>query len=1013
MKAMKITLLLKCILLLFAIAQAQIKPPYTDYCEMLARDIQGKAHGFLAGNLMYYVGGQTSVTWDVTEHETIGFTHPFFRDGRSRGHGIVTDKYGTGHDKWGWEFWRQVRGAYGTVLVDGKRYPYPVPNEMIWRPDRQICRYEVGGVKIEELKFISLNDVVCSIITTNKPVTLEFDGHSYVNPGNIPTFDHDPENTTFSQKPESTPRFDSSYNAIHIREAGTVIVKPEWREKAVEGRMMYDGMSLVLSATVDISKTYTLFRDDQGRQVYKFRVPCSPSGVAIIYTMDDSYEKLIPRVQKVLTDPKQALDEKTKWVNDCLNEQIPYFRCPDESVIKTYYYLWALYFMYFIDVEKGWEAYPHTQTAINNFMGLHIWDASAFFRMGSWVVDKKNYGYGNLLTWKAMVPFKNDHNMLPDNFGIAWWSPVWQHFEHVAEGTWQMFTHSGDRAFLREAYDFLRELYWNGGPAMVWGFGINLLDDLIAMAAELGESEDIRHWQKFRPQLVKGFNKGWEATHPNYYGNASQWKDSWQLAWMLHKDAPDSWVDAYVRDWVMNTETGFMGPIPMENRPPDVLENGVFAVSTLVSYQAFEGMFRHHRDAEAIHCMLGHIKGMNKDYGYPVAPEAWDPEYKPWGDLYYNWDGAINLPIIKRLIGVDYSLVDDEFVVTDHLPKHWDFIESYVPIVIEENIQWVKVNITKQKQDDKVVKTVAVEGNPLNKLVLQPWLEDRKLLSESNSFSRKNAPRGHVKAVSKDPQKGLIELELGENQYDFPLLVYVRPLVRDFVDSVEVELIGLMQDSEVFYTLHGGEPTRDSIKYSTPITIEKTTTFTVRAFCEDEFPGPVKSITYHKIVPREAENINDLEPGLCYNIYEGNWKALPDFGVLDTIKKGIISHFDISVSPMDEDFGAVFNGFIQIPKKGIYTFHTRSNDGSRIYIGDSLVVDLDIWRTHFDPLDKYGSIALKAGLHPIKVEFFQDFGRKHLQIFYEGPGLNKQIIPATVLFHSNVIPKSENEKVEN
>lgn len=998
-------LIAKCALILISFlaapnqSNAQIQPPFTDYCEMLARDIQGKAHGFMAGNLMYYVGGQTTVEWDVFEHETLGFTHPYFRDGRSRGHGIVTDKYGTGHDKWGWEFWRQVRGAYGTVIVDGERFPYPVPKEMIWRPDRQICRYEVGGVKIEEHKFIALNDVVCTIITADRPVTLEFDGHSYVNTNHIPTFDHDPENTPFSQERAATARYDTENNAIHIVEKGTAIVKPEWREKAVTGRMMYDGMSLVLSASVDLAQSHTLHRDEEGRQVYTFQVPADQNGIAIIYAMDDDYAGLLPRVKSVLENPQKALAEKTKHVNDWLNYQIPYFRCPDKSVVKTYYYLWALYFMYFMNADEGWEAYPHTQTAVNNFMGLHIWDASAFFRMGTWVADKQKYGYGNLLTWKAMLPFKNERNMLPDNFGIAWWSPVWQHFEHVAEGTWQMYAHSGDREFLREAYAFLKGLYWDGGPDMVFGFGLNLLDDLIAMAAELGETKDIRHWQQFRQPLVKTFQAGWEVTYPNYYGNASRWKDSWHLAWMLHEEAPQSWIDGFVREYIMNTETGFMGPIPMENRPPDNLENGVFAVSTLASYQAIEGMFRHHRDAEAIHCLLGHINGMNKDHGYPVAPEAWDPDYKPWGDLYYNWDGAVNLPIIKRLIGVDYSLVDDALVVTDHLPKHWDYIESYVPVVIDGNTNWVKVNITKEKGDNKIIKKVSIDGNPLKNLILRPWLEDRKLLSEDPGFNDNNTPRGHLQYIPENSAKGSIELALGENQYDFPLLVYVKPLVRDFVDSATVELIGLMHGSDVFYTLDGSEPSRNSLKYRDPIHIKETTTFTVRAFREDEFPGPVKTITYRKIVPREPDIVSNISPGVHYQLFEGKWQALPDFDALQPFETGIAPQFEISVSPKDEEFGAVFSGYVEIPRDGIYTFHTRSNDGSRIYIGDSLVVDLNVWRTHFDPLDKYGSIALKAGLHPIKVEFFQDYGRKHLQIFYEGPALNRQIIPAAALFH--------------
>ena len=107
-------------------------------------------------------------------------------------------------------------------------------------------------------------------------------------------------------------------------------------------------------------------------------------------------------------------------MNKLLNEQIPYFRCSDQAVVETYYYLWAIYFMYFIDVGDGYMEYPHTQTAINNFMGLHLWDSSVYARMGSWVADKWQYGFGNVLNWKNLVPFKKEGGRLPDNFGIGW-----------------------------------------------------------------------------------------------------------------------------------------------------------------------------------------------------------------------------------------------------------------------------------------------------------------------------------------------------------------------------------------------------------------------------------------------------------------------------------------------------------------------------------------------------------------------------------------------------------------
>ena len=60
-----------------------------DYCEMLGEDdIQGKKHGFLAGNKVYYIGGKM-FSQQLGENETIGLTHPFYHDLRSRGTGIA------------------------------------------------------------------------------------------------------------------------------------------------------------------------------------------------------------------------------------------------------------------------------------------------------------------------------------------------------------------------------------------------------------------------------------------------------------------------------------------------------------------------------------------------------------------------------------------------------------------------------------------------------------------------------------------------------------------------------------------------------------------------------------------------------------------------------------------------------------------------------------------------------------------------------------------------------------
>ena len=48
--------------------------------------------------------------------------------------------------------------------------------------------------------------------------------------------------------------------------------------------------------------------------------------------------------------------------------------------------------MYSIDVGDGWEMENHTQTAVNNFLGLHRYDAMFQIKLGR-----------GLLTWLATV----------------------------------------------------------------------------------------------------------------------------------------------------------------------------------------------------------------------------------------------------------------------------------------------------------------------------------------------------------------------------------------------------------------------------------------------------------------------------------------------------------------------------------------------------------------------------------------------------------------------------------
>jgi hypothetical protein len=163
---------------------------------------------------------------------------------------------------------------------------------------------------------------------------------------------------------------------------------------------------------------------------------------------------------------------------------------------------------------------------------------------------------------------------------------------------------------------------------------------------------------------------------------------------------------------------------------------------------------------------------------------------------------------------------------------------------------------------------------------------------------------------------------------------------------------------------------------------------------EGIFDGAVK-----KLRQNEAVAPKETIPGLAAAYYEtdAEWNQLPDFDKLKPVKTGVAEQFTIKDRTREQNFGIRFTGYVRVPKDGVYRFYTKSNDGSRLYIGPELVVDND---GQHATQERVGFTALKAGLHPITVLYFQAGGLSNLEVRYTGPRIKKEIIPTTALSHA-------------
>ncbi len=85
-----------------------------------------------------------------------------------------------------------------------------------------------------------------------------------------------------------------------------------------------------------------------------------------------------------------------------------------------------------------------------------------------------------------------------------------------------------------------------------------------------------------------------------------------------------------------------------------------------------------------------------------------------------------------------------------------------------------------------------------------------------------------------------------------------------------------------------------------------------------------------------------------------------------------------------------------MPASDVYEFFLTSDDGSRLVIGDEVVIDHDEF--HRDT-EQVGVIALSAGFHSFAVDYLHGGGGKALHLTVRNQGDARRSSVAPWLFH--------------
>ena len=244
------------------------------------------------------------------------------------------------------------------------------------------------------------------------------------------------------------------------------------------------------------------------------------------------------------------------------------------------------------------------------------------------------------------------------------------------------------------------------------------------------------------------------------------------------------------------------------------------------------------------------------------------------------------------------------------------------------------------------------------------------------------------------------EHEPGEDtDHLFPTLT--RPGLADpnveFLGSYNLDLRSRSGMGKIHYTLDGSDPNPRSREFHLPVQVTRTTLIKAIEVLPD---GSSSEPLVAKVVKAQIEpsiGARQARAGLQFQYFEGTFQAMPNFAAMTPSAGGVARVADLdAVKHRAENFALEFSGFVLVPKDGIYAFTSGSDDGSKLWIGDDLVVDNDGPHPY---AEKHGQVALRAGLHRFKVQYFDAGGANSLHVFWSGPGLPRRQIPASAYFH--------------
>jgi PA14 domain/Bacterial Ig domain len=197
---------------------------------------------------------------------------------------------------------------------------------------------------------------------------------------------------------------------------------------------------------------------------------------------------------------------------------------------------------------------------------------------------------------------------------------------------------------------------------------------------------------------------------------------------------------------------------------------------------------------------------------------------------------------------------------------------------------------------------------------------------------------------------------------------------------------------------------RDQLTYRPPLNSQGLDSFnyTVTAGSGSNAATAVVAHLYNPANYRVPENPVSTRPGVNAAYYDLTGpQSVPDFSTLTPFRRDVVPNVNyasttgpFATSTRTDNVGAVFSGYVNIPATDLYQLYVSSDDGSKLYLGSTLLINND--GVHGMTEVSSGLVGLRAGRHLVRVEFFEAAGGAGCIASLSSATITKAAIPASM-----------------